>query len=126
MKRALIAVVLLLLLTATSGPAMAQPNCQDPETQSEMNQCSALELERADRQINATYADLRARLSPERRELLKQAQLSWIRFKEQKCDLESLHSEGGSIQPLLINMCLVKMTQERNEELLFLKEMLVE
>lgn len=118
--RALMFSVLLLI----AGPAAAQVNCDNATTQADMNRCAALDLQRANDEINATYADLRRGLSKAQQEELRQIQLAWIRFKDLQCQLESSVAEGGSMQPLLRDTCLTTLTNQRNTELRSLRRLL--
>jgi uncharacterized protein YecT (DUF1311 family) len=95
-------------------------------TQAEMNHCAALDLAKATDEINGTYSDLRRRLSKEQREELRQVQLAWITFKDKNCRLESTYAEGGSMQPLLHDTCLTRLTEQRNKELRELRRLLAD
>jgi uncharacterized protein YecT (DUF1311 family) len=83
----------------------------------EMNQCAALDLAKATDEINATYSDFRRRLPKSRQEDIKKVQLAWITYKDRNCRLESMQAEGGSLQPLIRDVCLTRLTEERNTEL---------
>jgi uncharacterized protein YecT (DUF1311 family) len=91
-----------------------------------MNQCAGLDLARATDEINATYADLRRHLPKEQREEIRQVQLAWITYKDRNCRLESRYAEGGSLQPMIRDVCLTRITEQRNKELKELRILLAQ
>ena len=97
-------------------------DCSTPATQVEMNACASNELARETKQINSTYNSLRGSVSPEQAAELKFVQLLWIKYKDAACELESKSAEGGSMQPLLRDTCLTRLTKVRNQELSSLVE----
>ena len=112
-----------------SAPQLSSPidglqdaNCSSPTTQFEMNACAGHELARETERINSTYGSLRRSLSPEEANELKLVQLLWIKYKDAACELESKSAEGGSMQPLLRDTCLTRLTKVRNQELSSLVE----
>ncbi len=107
--------MLLATLAFFSAPAFAA--CEDPQTQLEMNMCSATELEKATRDIGKTYQRLLGVLSPQQRARVRAVQLQWIKSKDLTCEFESSYAEGGSMQPLIRNSCLAEATRSRNKEL---------
>ena len=104
-----------ILLLACTVPAMA--NCKDPITQTEMNQCAAADLKRADAQLNASYKKLMTQLDANQKAEVKSIQLAWIKFKDLNCKFESSSAEGGSMQPLLRDTCLTQLTEARTKDL---------
>lgn len=108
-------VLLLAMLTISSTPAFA--NCKSPQTQMEMNECTAAELAQTTREIGKTYQQLLAALNPDQRARVRAVQLQWIKFKDLNCEFESSYMEGGSAQPMLRDSCLAEATRSRNKEL---------
>jgi uncharacterized protein YecT (DUF1311 family) len=120
-------------LAAWGSLALAQSgDCRNPQTQQELNRCSAQELQNADRQLNQTYRQLRrtiqqrAGTGPDgkaQENRLIDAQLAWITFRDRHCAFVRRRVAGGSIAPLAVNLCLTRLTQERTAELArFLQE----
>lgn len=100
------------------GGAIAQPlDCANAMTQLEINQCAAQEAAIADEQLNQAYQDLIVNLNPERVDLLRKAQRSWIRFRDRNCQFSSSRFAGGSFQPAAYSNCIERVTKQRTEEL---------
>ena len=92
-------------------------DCQNAQTQAEMNQCASTELNRATKQINQTYYDLRAKLNSTQKQQLKEVQLAWIKFKNLACEFEASGVEGGSAHSMTLAACLTEKSRQRNQEL---------
>ncbi len=92
-------------------------DCQNAQTQTDLNQCAAAELNQATTQINQTYDQLRAKLNPEQKQQLKKVQLAWIKFKNLACDFEASGVEGGSAHSMILAACLAEQTRQRNTAL---------
>lgn len=108
MKRALIAGAALLLSTS----ALAD-ECANASTQAEMNSCTAQQYQAADKTLNQTYQAAIKRADAPQRELLKKAQQAWIALRDADCAFIGSGTEGGSIQPMIVNQCLADKTNER-------------
>jgi len=94
-----------------------QPNCKNPQAQSELNICSGLEYQRADKQLNQVYNQVRAQFSPTPRQQLILAQRAWISFRDANCKFAASQFEGGTMAPFMANTCLEKLTKKRTSEL---------
>jgi uncharacterized protein YecT (DUF1311 family) len=123
---------MLLRLTCVLGlfglPAFAQDvDCENQITQLDMNMCSYQEWEAADAVLNETYADTLATVQardgeyapegPSEEDRLRRAQRAWVAFRDANCDVAGYQMRGGSAEPLLINICLRQMTEDRIAEL---------
>ncbi|MDV0594107.1 MULTISPECIES: lysozyme inhibitor LprI family protein [unclassified Enterobacter] len=108
MKRILIAGAALLL----SASALAD-ECGKATTQLELNTCSAQQYQAADNKLNQTYQAAIKRAAAPQRELLKKAQQAWITLRDADCTFMGSGTEGGSVQPMIINQCLAEKTVER-------------
>ncbi|WP_254564690.1 lysozyme inhibitor LprI family protein [Oscillatoria sp. HE19RPO] len=99
--------------------AVAQPrlNCNNPQSQSEMNACAGQRWQATDRELNQIYQGLIPQLSNSRRQKLVTAQRAWITFRDSECAFYSSFAEGGSMQPMLYSGCLANLTEIRNSEL---------
>ena len=109
------------LIAGLATPASAQ-NCADPRTQVEMNQCAAIAYREADAELNAIYKPARSRLPESGASALRDAQHAWITYRDKACEAEGSQYEGGSIQPLVVNNCLTRLTRERVAGLKILME----
>ncbi|AMJ71253.1 hypothetical protein AW879_15525 [Enterobacter cloacae] len=108
MKRYLIAGAALLF----SASALAN-ECDKATTQLEMNTCSAQQYQAADKKLNQTYQAAIKRAAAPQRDLLKKAQQAWIALRDADCAFISSGTEGGSVQPMIVNQCLAEKTVER-------------
>ena len=88
-------------------------DCDNPQTQLDMNDCAVMEYQRVDSELNAVYAEYRKRLSPSQAQQLKAAEVAWIKFRDASCIFETSEVEGGSIHPLVYHDCLSTKTRER-------------
>jgi uncharacterized protein YecT (DUF1311 family) len=87
------------------------------QSQLELNQQSYGEFQKADKQLNATYTALTAKISAAGKARLREAQISWLRFRDQECAFEAMGTEGGSIHPMIVNACLARLTLARVKDL---------
>ncbi|MBZ0057654.1 MULTISPECIES: lysozyme inhibitor LprI family protein [unclassified Leclercia] len=108
MKRLMIAAGALLM----SSIAQAD-ECANASTQTEMNTCTAQQYQAADKTLNQTYQSAIKRAEAPQRELLKKAQQAWIALRDADCAFIGSGTEGGSIQPMIVNQCLADKTNER-------------
>ena len=92
-------------------------NCNNAQTQVEMNYCARLSFDEADKRLNAAYQELLPSLRTERREKLINAQLEWIRFRDANCDFERSEVEDGSMASLVYHSCLENITNQRTRQL---------
>jgi uncharacterized protein YecT (DUF1311 family) len=106
--RTVIALAAVILLPTQQGVA---------QTQTELNQQSYAEYQKADAQLNAVYKGLMAKISDAGKARLREAQISWLRFRDQECAFEAMGTEGGSIHPLIVNSCLGRLTLARIKDL---------
>jgi uncharacterized protein YecT (DUF1311 family) len=118
--------LMIVLASALPFAAQSAPDCANAVTQADMNWCASLDLDHATDLINATYNDVRRRLPETKANALRDVQRAWIRFKDLHCELEASQVEGGSMQPLVRDVCLTTMTEQREADLKKLGEMLID
>jgi uncharacterized protein YecT (DUF1311 family) len=116
-----------LLLTATSLlPSQAsntslilaqQPNCKSPQTTLDQSLCSSQEFQAADRKLNQVYQQLQPKLNSKQKQRLIVAQRSWLKFRDESCNYEAGHFEGGSLAPSVYGYCRARVTKERIKDL---------
>jgi uncharacterized protein YecT (DUF1311 family) len=103
-----------LILTIACGlppaPVLAQ-------TQFAMNASAASAARAADRALNAQYKAASAKLSPASRLLLRNAQRSWIAFRDAQCKFEISGVQGGSAYLMVEANCLKELSQRRTRQL---------
>lgn len=112
MRKFLILLITSLVITLPAI-AKAEPNCDEPKDQAEMNFCAAEELKSSDAELNQIYGQVTKDLKADHLEALKKAQTAWIAYRDAACESYSLIAEGGSMQPMMKNLCLSRVTDER-------------
>lgn len=101
---------LLAAMVAAPLPALAQ-------TQGAMNADAARQAAAADRALNARYAAVVGGVSPATKLLLRDAQRSWIAFRDRQCVFEASGVRGGSAYPMIYSGCLARVTKDRTRDL---------
>ena len=102
---------------ATNLQLAQRPNCNNPQTQREMNICASIAYQNADRKLNQVYRQLLPKLSAARKQKLISAQQAWIKFRDSSCEFERSAFEGGSIAPMIYGFCLADVTEQRTKDL---------
>ncbi|MCA2701203.1 MAG: lysozyme inhibitor LprI family protein [Microcystis sp. M179S2] len=102
---------------ATNLQLAQRPNCNNPQTQSQMNICASIAYQNADRKLNQVYRQLLPKLSAARKQKLITAQQAWIKFRDSSCEFERSAYEGGSIAPMIYGFCLADVTEQRTKDL---------
>lgn len=112
-------------------PASAQSepdvDCDNQNTQLDMNICAAQDYDEADTALNAQYTETKNVLAAADEELssgessaakaLLTAQRAWINYRDAHCEAVGFQARGGSMQPMLVSGCLAELTRARTEEL---------
>jgi uncharacterized protein YecT (DUF1311 family) len=93
--------------------ADAQDRCAGASTQLSINECAGAKLTQADGAMTALYRALMDQLSPKAKAGLRDAQRAWLGYRDQMCAFEGLGTTGGSMQPMILAACRVKLTNER-------------
>jgi uncharacterized protein YecT (DUF1311 family) len=93
-----------------ASPAFAQ-------TQSAMNADAAKAAKTADQGLNTQYTAVMAKLSAPSRLLLRDAQRSWIGFRDAQCKFEASGVKGGSAYPMVYSGCMKRLTDDRTRQL---------
>ncbi|NJL68482.1 MAG: DUF1311 domain-containing protein [Microcoleus sp. SM1_3_4] len=82
------------------SPVAQQPNCKNPQTQPEMNVCSRLDYQQADRKLKQTYDRLRSKSTATSRQQLVNSQTAWIAFRDSKLRIFNKASLKEARSPL--------------------------
>lgn len=124
MKTAVLATLAALALT---GPVAAQDDCENAETQVELNACAKWDYQRMDADLNDAYQeamsvaeDVDADLPRSERgavEKLRAAQRLWISYRDAVCDSEAFAVKGGSMEPMVWYGCLARLSLTRAGDL---------
>lgn len=111
------------LTTATTTPDLPKMhltqklNCNNPQNQVQINECSRLSYQNADKKLNIAYQQLLPKLDRSRKQKLIAAQQAWIKFRDTTCEFERSEYEGGSIAPTIYFACLENTTNDRTQQL---------
>ena len=70
-----------------------------------------------DKALNEIYGVIKGQLSKSEADKLTQDELEWIKYKEETAEEEGLQFDGGSFQPVQINITATRITKERCYEL---------
>jgi uncharacterized protein YecT (DUF1311 family) len=92
-------------------------NCNNSQTQIEINECARLSYQNTDKKLNQVYQQLLPKLQGSRQQKLIAAQQAWIKFRDSSCQFETSRYEGGSIAPTIYLACLEKITKQRTQQL---------
>lgn len=125
-------ILCVLLLAVQVSPAFAQEDkvdCKNPITQPDMNVCAANDAADADAEMNKVWKTARSTAAKKDKELkevesepgaekaLLAAQRGWIAYRDGNCDLAQFEARGGSMEPMLYELCVADMTKARTKEL---------
>lgn len=122
----------------SASPATTTPPpdpCEANATTVDFDTCYADQFKLADQDLNHIYRativalehDLaEARKRPDDSELtydstaildLKSAQTAWVKYRDLHCKAAGQQVQGGSIQPIVINKCMILVTRHRIDEI---------
>ncbi|MBA0179269.1 lysozyme inhibitor LprI family protein [Pectobacterium carotovorum] len=92
-------------------------DCNNANTQLDMNQCAVQEYKKVDGELNRLYQDVVKRVAiEEHKALLKSAQRKWIAYRDADCEFQTFPTTGGSVHGMVYSQCLTQKTAERVEE----------
>lgn len=98
-------------------------NCDNAQTQTELNLCAQLSFQKADQELNSIYKQLLSLLSKEDKALVIEAQRQWIAYRDAHCKFYEKMYAGGSMLTMVLANCKETTTQSRINEL---KELIAE
>lgn len=106
-------------LVLTAGAQAQVIKCDQASTQTDMSLCADQAYRKSDADLNAAYRDVMARLvdNKDATTRLQAAQKAWLFFRDAECAFSSAGVTGGSAYPMVLSMCLDKLTQARTKEL---------
>ena len=107
----------LMKLTLLAAAPCVLSSAATAQTQSSLNETAAQQFRTADRALNTQYTATMTSLSAPTRLLLRDAQRTWITFRDQQCRYEASGVRGGSVFPMIQSQCLARMTTERTRDL---------
>jgi uncharacterized protein YecT (DUF1311 family) len=105
-------------LLLISASAFAAPEkCSDMSNQGDMNACTAREYKAIDAKLNASYKALMAKISPAGQASLRNAQRTWVAYRDAECTFETMGTADGSIHPTVYASCLEGLTVAQTKNL---------
>ncbi|MTI17263.1 DUF1311 domain-containing protein [Rhodobacteraceae bacterium RKSG542] len=125
-----------IFISLISFSARAEIDCENTSTTGGMYHCTMKIFEREDKKLNAAYKKAQGVLRDQGRSfqnsiweddkelgviLLRDAQRSWIKFRDQACEAEGFTHFPGNMAPLVGLSCKVRLTIQRTEDLLAIK-----
>lgn len=112
---------LLLALFLSAGPAFSAGaqdlDCENASDQATMDECANRSYRASDAKLNKTYRALERKVSPAGLSKLKAAQRAWLTYRDAQCAFNAAGTEGGSIHPMVLSMCLDALTTAQTEQL---------
>ncbi len=121
--RTLTAIALLVLLAPSAFAQEDAPDCSDPQDQSTMTYCAGKDFDKADKELNALWPEIKKAAQEddanagdgkhEYLDALMASQRAWLAYRDAECTWQGFYAHGGSMEPMLVNGCLARLTEER-------------
>jgi len=117
--------VLIALVLLPVSAALAQDDCSEIRSSSQVAPCSEAAKNSADSQLNTSYHQLMARLESqysvnpklgaEYSTQVKESQRAWIKLRDTNCTVEAFEIDSAKpAHVALVNNCIAKMSRERS------------
>lgn len=126
MKRQIL-VAMLMVCWGAAAYADDKPNCEDPQDQSTMTLCAGLDYDKADKELNKLWPSIKSAAAESDQgvsaedggylKALMASQKAWIAFRDAECNWQGFEAHGGTMEPMLVNGCLARLTEERIKQL---------
>ena len=91
--------------------------CPNGRTQAELNDCAANAAKAAVASLEQFYVVYIKRLSPEQAQLFQVANADWLRYRDSYCKFESSAVQGGSVYPMIFDLCIESQSYKRLQDL---------
>jgi uncharacterized protein YecT (DUF1311 family) len=107
-------------LTPALAAGVAIPTedeCSNRQSQSEMNTCFDVRFKAADAAREKAFLELMVRLDEKQEKALREVEDAWATYRDKHCAFIGSATEGGSVQPMIVSMCLTDLTELRAKEL---------
>jgi uncharacterized protein YecT (DUF1311 family) len=122
--------MLSVVIAAAAVTAQARIDCNSPVTQTDITVCSGRDAKAADAAMVSEYRIATVILGNMDRELdrkydkrptysaaLLASQRAFLTFRKAHCDVEGYSARGGSMEPMLVNVCYEEMAKARTKQL---------
>ncbi|MFC5412149.1 lysozyme inhibitor LprI family protein [Larkinella bovis] len=110
-------------LESIGHPPEVFTNCDNAQTQTELNLCAQMRFQKADLELNTVYRQLLTLLPKEDKSLVMEAQRQWIAYRDTHCKVYEKMYAGGSMLTMVVATCKETTTLSRINEL---KELIAE
>lgn len=104
------------VLAHSTSLALAK-DCDGRGSQTDLNLCAGENFKQADADLNAVYVKLLKKISAAGQSKLREAQKSWIAYRDAQCAFETLGTIGGSIHSMVVAQCLTDVTEQQTKRL---------
>jgi uncharacterized protein YecT (DUF1311 family) len=104
------------VLTHWPSFALAK-KCDGRGSQTDLNLCEGDNFKQADAKLNAVYGKLMKKISADGQSKLREAQKSWIAYRDSQCAFETLGTIDGSIHGMVVAQCLADLTEQQTKRL---------
>lgn len=99
--------------------AQADECMDNAEDQAAMTSCAAQAYQQSDTDLNKLFHEIRQRLTDDTdaQHLLRESERAWIAFRDAECSFAASRVDGGSAYPMIYDLCLDELTQQRIDKL---------
>lgn len=108
--------IIMVLLAVSPVFNASALDCDNAQTQSEMNNCATTAYKKADDELNKLYKNILKRTRGKHEKMLKNTQKKWIEYRDSDCQFQTYLSRKNSIYPMVYAYCCENKTQERVNE----------
>lgn len=132
-------IALLILAAQGTAPSDEEIRCDQAQAdrgiQSDLNICAHAEFREADAALNRQWEKTALHMKQLDAEpfpiddgrasyfdTLLASQRAWLAYRDSHCANQGYLARGGSMEPMLVSMCLAELTRERTEQLRQLAE----
>ena len=107
-----------------------QIDCAAAQTQADLNACAKMDFDEADSNLNDAYRAAVAKTQAMDQAVtdkgaeaaLRDAQRTWVTFRDQACISEGWTVHGGSMEPMVVLECKARLSGTRADDLWSLSE----
>ena len=123
MRRLAPALAMLLLSAGVAAAAdddpiaKARKACTDMEAQTDMNVCSNDLAKKVGAELQRSQEKLMGRVDGKNKANVRDAHRAWTTYRDRHCDFEASGVEGGSVHPLIYNLCVLDLNDARLKQL---------
>lgn len=122
--------MLSVVIAAAAVTAQPELDCNNPVTQTDITVCSGRDAKAAEAAMVSGYKIATVILGNMDREIdrkydkrptysaaLLASQRAWLSFRKAHCEIEGYSARGGSMEPMLVNLCYEELAKARTKQL---------